>query len=608
MPFSILIYCDDSGGGAAVATHRLALGLVERGYAVSWLQSPAKTSQDAERRAAGVQCVDLPYDTVRYFAAVMNETRTPARLFGELRPDLILFADSLMESTLGAKEAAALLRIPYLIVKHLVVPDGLYAREPALKARLGATLGAAGAVVTVSEASRRVLGGHYPELGDRLTAISNSVPDVFFTPPDPARRAEWRRRHGIPDGALAVLTIAAVNHRKGFHYQAYLIKALKEAGRLAPYVFVWAGEPDHEFFRSLWTDLEAAECDDHVRALGYQSDPAGLLDGCDAFLLPSEHEGMPLVVLEAMAKGCPVVATDVGGTSEALGDAGVLVSNPLADPNRTIRDIAATLDRWQADPDERRRVGGAGRRRAQSFRTGVMLDRYEAEIRRAAFESGSWVSPNLPLVRPDWALPFIVVDGSGPHPRFHDTRFPRLPSHTLTRDEAHLVHVLARQFAGGRALEAGCSMGWTALHLVAAGLGVDFVDPIYLHPEICRLVMECLPSEPPPRFIRGPAGTLLEKAREINGGGWSLIVADSQRELLQSEPEAVDWERFALPDAMVILPGVAKPGPASALARLAAVGWNTRVYRTAGRLGIAWRGAAVPVDHIPDPRLPEFPE
>ena len=53
--------------------------------------------------------------------------------------------------------------------------------------------------------------------------------------------------------------------------------------------------------------------------------------------------------------------------------------------------------------------------------------------------------------------------------------------------------------------------------------------------------------------------------------------------------------------------GLAEPEVARTFAEtfLAAPGWRTRVYRTAGLLGLAWRGAAVPVEHIPDPALAE---
>ena len=65
---------------------------------------------------------------------------------------------------------------------------------------------------------------------------------------------------------------------------------------------------------------------DGVRWLGLRRDMPALLDAADGFVLSSAWEGMPLAVGEAMAMEKPVVATDVGGVRELVGDAGYTVS------------------------------------------------------------------------------------------------------------------------------------------------------------------------------------------------------------------------------------------------------------------------------------------
>ncbi len=610
MPLRILVYCDDHGmGGAAQATHRLALGLAGRGHAVTYVQTVAETPWVAERQAAGIARVDLPYDTIKHFTAVMDERRTPARILTEQRPDLVIFADSLMESTLGAKEAAAFLTIPYLIVKHLVLAEALYTSRPALRARVQAAIAQSAGVVTVSAQNRDLMLAQFPEEGAKFSVIRNSVPDAFFVLPDALRREAFRRRFAIPDEAVVVLTVAAVNQRKGFQYQAHLIKALKAADRLTPFVFVWAGVPDQDFFRALWQDLEAAGCADHVRAIGFQSDVGGCLDGSDVLMLPSQQEGMPLVLLEAMAKGIPVIASAVGGSPEAVGDAGVLVHDPNDDPGRMIREIAGVLLRWSEDPAERRRVGEAGRRRASAeFRAAGMIERYEDAVRRSAFGPDDYVSPGLPLVKPDWAFPFrIPADGGSAHPRCRDSRFPRLPAQMLDRDEAHILYATARWFpADACAVEVGCSIGWVAVHLLAAGLRVDVMDPLAGYGDIRNAIMACLPpgADGRVRILAGPAAEMLPAAAPQRGTRWSLIVVDSQRDLPDpSRRTDLPWERYADDDAVIVFTGLDAPEPAACLRRLKEAGWHTRVYLTSGLLGMAWRGQVVPVDHVPDPAV-----
>lgn len=98
-----------------------------------------------------------------------------------------------------------------------------------------------------------------------------------------------------------------------------------------------------------------------VRLLGNRNDVPALLGEANIFVLSSIAEGMPGVVLEAMASGLPVVATKVGGTVELVvdGETGVLVaaSNPA--------ELAAALNRYCRDPELRRRHGHAGRARVE---------------------------------------------------------------------------------------------------------------------------------------------------------------------------------------------------------------------------------------------------
>ncbi|HEY4596913.1 MAG TPA: glycosyltransferase family 4 protein [Thermoanaerobaculia bacterium] len=106
-----------------------------------------------------------------------------------------------------------------------------------------------------------------------------------------------------------------------------------------------------------------------------------LLRGAAALVVPSIYEGMPLVVLEAMAAGVPVVASAVSGIPEVVvdGETGWLV--PPEDPEA----LARALEEILADPGEARRRGEAGRRRvAERYRPAVAAASWRAAIERSS--------------------------------------------------------------------------------------------------------------------------------------------------------------------------------------------------------------------------------
>ena len=104
---------------------------------------------------------------------------------------------------------------------------------------------------------------------------------------------------------------------------------------------------------------------DRVRWTGALDDVSEHLRNADIFTLPSRWESLPLSIIEAMAAGLPVVATDVGGVAELVtdGHTGVLV------PPRDVDALAASLDRLLADRQLRADMGRAGRDRYERLFT-----------------------------------------------------------------------------------------------------------------------------------------------------------------------------------------------------------------------------------------------
>jgi glycosyltransferase involved in cell wall biosynthesis len=136
-------------------------------------------------------------------------------------------------------------------------------------------------------------------------------------------------------------------------------------------------------------ELEARADDlglgDRVSFLGAIPDAARLLAGLDLFVISSRSEGTPMVLLEAMGAGVPVVSTDVGGIPDVLRppDEGWLA------PPETPGALAAAIDEALADPDRRAAVASAGRVRIESeFDQAAWVARHDEVYRSAMAVAG----------------------------------------------------------------------------------------------------------------------------------------------------------------------------------------------------------------------------
>lgn len=178
-----------------------------------------------------------------------------------------------------------------------------------------------------------------------------------------------------PDGTILIVTVGRLDAVKD---QVGLVRAfgilrdsmpgMGERLRLAI-----AGEGNER--QNIERQVAGLHLDSQVRLLGKRDDVAALLAECDIFALSSIAEGMPGVLLEAMASRLPVVATDVGGVGEVVveGTTGMLV------PAGDAQALAKALGAYCADEALRCRHGEAGRARvAARFGLNAMLSAYTA--------------------------------------------------------------------------------------------------------------------------------------------------------------------------------------------------------------------------------------
>ncbi len=128
-------------------------------------------------------------------------------------------------------------------------------------------------------------------------------------------RAQWRHRLGICADAILVVGVGRLTEQKNF---TRFIKAIELVNQAQPVYGVIAG-PDMGLQEELQQQISAANlATDMIRLLGPIPDARELICAADIFLLSSDYEGMPNVILEAMAAGVPCVSTHVNGIDELI--------------------------------------------------------------------------------------------------------------------------------------------------------------------------------------------------------------------------------------------------------------------------------------------------
>jgi glycosyltransferase involved in cell wall biosynthesis len=202
---------------------------------------------------------------------------------------------------------------------------------------------------------------------ERLVVIHNGIDATGYETFD---AAAVRQSLGIPARAPVVGTVASLSTPKNL--QLLLMAAAEVVRSLPQCRFVIAGDgPQRDALRA---QANALGLDNHLLFLGYRPDVSAILSALDVFVLSSAWEGLPLVLLEAMAAGKPIVSTDVGGCREAVVDG---VNGTLVPPGAAAA-LATAIVRYCTDGEQARRAGGRSRERyVEHFSVDRMLARYE---------------------------------------------------------------------------------------------------------------------------------------------------------------------------------------------------------------------------------------
>lgn len=345
-------------GGSQAMAAVLARGLRSRGHRVVLF---CRKGSELERRLGG----ELPCEPVLggFDASPLALARCLAALRRH-RPDVVVTNTVKGPRVTGL--AARLLGVPVVFRQEM---DLGYKRALRYRFFYGAV---PQRHVVNSRATLRTLTGSVDWLpAERVAVIPNGIDPAPFEQAQPAAL-------GLPPGVIAVGFLGRFEPRKGVRELAAAWPAVAAAVPHAHLVIAGSGELEPEM-RAALRDAP------RVHWLGFRADVPAVLKALDVLVVPSHYEGFGLVLVEAMAAGTALVATDASSIPEIVrhGEHALLV------PPRDAGALAAAVIRLAGDAALRAQLVEAGRRRVREHYTlEPMLERHEALLQSVVAAAG----------------------------------------------------------------------------------------------------------------------------------------------------------------------------------------------------------------------------
>jgi glycosyltransferase involved in cell wall biosynthesis len=224
----------------------------------------------------------------------------------------------------------------------------------------------------VSDDVRETIPEH---LRARVEVLVHGV-DVAAVQEHRSQRSSVRQELGIDPAATVIGIVANFRREKAYEVWVEAARLALESGLPLRFVSVGQGPLEAEV-RAMVTDLGL---DGPIQLLGYREDALRIMSAFDIFTLSSRHEGLPVSLMEALAMGLPVVATSVGGMTQAVRDGVEALLVPADDPAA----LAAAYVEVAADPALRARLAGAAAARGADFGMEAPTRRLERAYLEAA--------------------------------------------------------------------------------------------------------------------------------------------------------------------------------------------------------------------------------
>jgi glycosyltransferase involved in cell wall biosynthesis len=212
-------------------------------------------------------------------------------------------------------------------------------------------------IIAVSTNTKRDLISQLQIVPDRIAVIPNAVESQFTLLP-PEQKIAFRQKQGIDPDTICLLNVGSEHPRKNLDTVLEVLKRLKASGIA---VHLW--KVGSNFTAAQQQSIETNGLDRHITHLGKpeKSRLIQIYNAADVLLAPSLYEGFGFTILEAMACGTPVVASNVSSLPEVAGDAAILF-DPL-----DVDGMIAAIQHLQVDPIYRQQFIDLGLSRAKLF-------------------------------------------------------------------------------------------------------------------------------------------------------------------------------------------------------------------------------------------------
>jgi glycosyltransferase involved in cell wall biosynthesis len=217
---------------------------------------------------------------------------------------------------------------------------------------------------------------------DQIVVIPNGLGQGRRTRPDEAVIDRARREINAPPGSFVVISVANFTQRKRHDILLSAFSKARDAVTNLFLVLVGKGAMEQDI-RGMIERLRLGDCSQIISSC---MNPVPLLCVSNAAILTSDIEGFPNALLEAMAMGLPIVASDVGGNPELVvpGRGGFICAA------YDVRAFETALVRLARDSPLAREMGQYNRERAREFTDDIMVERTEALYWHVLTAGGQW--------------------------------------------------------------------------------------------------------------------------------------------------------------------------------------------------------------------------